>query len=266
MADPNPSVQPGQKRDPGPFAEHNTDLGKFSHGNFDVAYRPSDAELVITFKAKFEFESGIPIYQQQEMRNGFQAGIAMWNNSGIYMQTANAEALNEIIRFHFELVETNSGYHKIIDVARNNIRPWVFMDLNISIDWRYDIKTLAHEMGHVFGNYDEYGGTGFLGWLERRMWWHDNRFLHQTDALMNSGTTFYPRYFDHFQRFVNKHFEDLGIQYDLVQGPPTSLPVDSSFLPMFFGEDPPRDRRMRGVAHGYYPVNVSLHQLPGPHR
>src|SRR5262245_39121130 len=31
--------------DPGPFSEYDTDLGKFSHGNFDAMYMPGDGEL-----------------------------------------------------------------------------------------------------------------------------------------------------------------------------------------------------------------------------
>ena len=50
-------------------------------------------------------------------------------------------------------------------------------------------------------------------WFERRMWWHDNDYLSDTDALMNSGTEFRVRYFDHFAKFVNNHFRNFGVTY-----------------------------------------------------
>jgi hypothetical protein len=133
------------------------------------------------------------------------------------------------------------------------------MDLNISIDFRRDVPTLTHELGHVFGNYDEYGGEGFLGWLERRMWWHDNDHLEDTNAVMNSGQReFRTRYFDHFQEYVNDHFEDLGIRYDLVQGPRRSLRPHSRTTWFFDNEQ--EDYSMSGVAFGYIP------KLGGPRR
>jgi hypothetical protein len=220
MADP---VAPPARVDTGPFKETDTDLGKFSHGNFDVEYLPRIGQLHITFKAQYEFESGIPLYQQNEMKRGMLDAIEMWTHCGIFLRTTSQEALNEIIDFRFRLVES-SDYHKVVDVHKDPMRPYVFRDLNISIDWRHDINTLAHELGHVFGNYDEYGGEGFLGWLERRMWWHDNDHLDDHRGMMNSGQLeFRPRYFDHFQKFVNKQFAPLGIRYELIQGPRLSL-------------------------------------------
>ena len=62
------------------------------------------------------------------------------------------------------------------------------------------IQTLIHELGHVYGNYDEYRGSGFMGWVERRMYWHDNDHLSDTSALMNDGSDFRARYFDHIQQ------------------------------------------------------------------
>jgi len=51
-------------------------------------------------------------------------------------------------------------------------------------------------------------------------WWHDNDHHDDKNAMMNSGyTEFRKRYFDHFQEYVNENFEDLGIYYDLEQGP-----------------------------------------------
>jgi hypothetical protein len=243
------------KKDPGPFKETDTDLGKFSHGNFDAEYRPQAAQLLITFRAKYDFESGIPLLHQAEMKAGMLAAIDMWSHSGVYLRTRSLDALNEIIDIRFRLVETDD-YNKVVDVYKDPMRPYVFRDLNISIDWRKDVTTLAHELGHVFGNYDEYGGSGFLGWLERRMWWHDNDHLDDSAALMNSGKEFRTRYFDHFQKFVNEHFEDLKIRYDLIQGARVSHRRRGWMSP---------ESARRTLAYGYEPAFGGPKRKPGPH-
>ena len=48
------------------------------------------------------------------------------------------------------------------------------------------------------------------------MYWHDNNFLKDTGALMNLGfdaNAFRPRYFDHFEKYVNKQFAQVGAKY-----------------------------------------------------
>ncbi len=250
-----PQLLPLGRKDPGPFKETDTDLGKFSHGNFDAEYIPKQAKLLITFRAKYEFETGIPLNQQAEFKTGMLDAIDVWSHSGIYLRTTNAEALNDIIDIRFRLVETNN-YHKTVDVHKDPMRPYVFLDMNISIDFRFDVPTLAHELGHVFGNYDEYGGSGISGWFERLMWWHDNNHLGDSNAMMNSGQKeFRPRYFDHLQKFVNKNFEDLGIRYDLIQGPRVSLRRRKRMRP---------ESWMRSVVHGYGPAYGGPKRTPGP--
>lgn len=252
---PAPSL-PTIKKDPGSFGKKDTDLGKFSHGNFDVEYRPDKAELMTTFRAKYEFESGIPVHQITEFKNGMLQAIDVWDNSGVFLWTRNRQALNQSIALRFQLVES-SDYNKVVDVQKDSMRPFVFVDLNISIDWRFDIETLAHELGHVFGNYDEYGGTGFMGWLERRMWWHDNDHLDDTNALMNGGMEFRKRYFDHYLEYVNDHFKDLGIQYELAQGARSEVRASRVA----------RKRWVRsGVNLGFLPDEGGPHELRGPIR
>ena len=45
-------------KDTGPFSARNTDLGKFSHGNFDVDYDPNQATLMVTLKVTYRFRKG----------------------------------------------------------------------------------------------------------------------------------------------------------------------------------------------------------------
>jgi hypothetical protein len=249
---------PKPKKDPGRFGEVDTDLNKFSHGNFDVEYLPDQAIVLTTFRAKYEFEQGIPVTFQQEMKKGMLRAIENWSNSGVYLWTSNSEALNEVIEFRFRLVESTT-YNKIIDVYKDSMRPYVFRDLNISIDWRFDIKTLTHELGHVFGNYDEYGGEGILGWIERRMWWHDNDHLDDHEALMNSGLEFRTRYFDHYQAWVNEHFARLGISYALGQGQLNTVRSNRSSRAKAQWVN-------TGVVYAHRPCEGSPRERPGPLR
>jgi len=196
------------KKDTGAFSEKNTDLGKFSHGDFDVEYVPEEGTLWVTLKVKYEFQKGIPADRRAQFKRDLQAAVDRWDNSGVFLETKNPEALNPIIWIRFRMYESND-YHKLVDVEEKPKREWVGLDLNVS--QRTMIPTLTHELGHVFGNYDEYKGEGVLGWLERRMYWHDNAYLKQLCTLMNEGTEFPVRYFDHFEKYVNKNFAKLGI-------------------------------------------------------
>jgi hypothetical protein len=136
--------------------------------------------------------------------------VKAWDNAQATLESSMF-VLNPVIRVRFIMREVNSGEHKTVDVENDPRREWVGMDINIHK--ATTVTTLTHELGHVFGNYDEYKGGGFMAWVERRMYWHDNRFLSDTTALMNSGSQFRTRYFDHFQRFVNKHFAKVKAWY-----------------------------------------------------
>jgi hypothetical protein len=196
--------------DPGPFSEYDTDLGKFSHGNFDAMYIPGDGELWIILKVKYEFESGVTAGEQATVKFRLATAVQAWDNAQATLETTMF-VLNPVIRIRFILREVTSGEHKTVDVEDSPRREWVGSDLNIHKGT--DVHTMIHELGHVFGNYDEYRGSGFMAWVERRMYWHDNDHLNDHNGLMNSGSDFRPRYFNHFQGFVNRHFAKVGAWY-----------------------------------------------------
>ncbi len=201
--------------DTGPFSAYDTDLGKFSHGNFDALYIPGDGELWIVLKVKYEFEKGISGGEQTAIRGRMYMAVKNWDNAHARLES-HMFVLNPVIRIRFILREVDDGEHKVVDVEVKNRREWVGMDINIHKGTT--AFTLTHELGHVFGNYDEYRGSGFLSWLERRMYWHDNDHLSDKGALMNEndhGGGFRTRYFDHFQGFVNRHFARVGAWYGI---------------------------------------------------
>jgi hypothetical protein len=196
--------------DPGPFTKINTDLGKFSHGNFDVRYAPAEGELIVTLKVDYDFDKGVNAAEQAAIKTRMQQAVDAWDKARATLETVDF-VLNPVIRIRFELREVAKGSHKTVEVTIDGRREWVGMDININKLTTTD--TLIHELGHVYGNYDEYKGSGFMAWVERRMWWHDNDHLDDTDALMNSGNHFRARYFDHFEKFVNEHFARIGAKY-----------------------------------------------------
>jgi len=198
--------------DRGAFHKYNTDLGKFSHGNFDVAYDSRLGILQVTLRVTYRFQSGITLAKQNEFKNNLKGAAAAWDNAGVYLRSADP-VLNSVIRIHFKLQEVASGAHFTIDVEKAYRREWVGYDLNVWEDTPKQI--LIHELGHVFGDYDEYRESGFQAWVERRMYWHDNAYLGDTNALMNKGMEFRGRYFDHFARYVNQQFHRVGVKYEV---------------------------------------------------
>jgi len=196
--------------DTGPFSEYDTDLGKFSHGNFDVMYIPGEGELWIILKVKYKFEKGITSSEQTAVKQRLAQAVQAWDNAGARLETGRF-VLNPVIRIRFFLREVASGEHKTVDVEKGSRREWIGMDINVHKGTT--VQTFIHELGHVYGNYDEYRGSGIGGWLERRAWWHDNDHLSDTSALMNAGTQFRARYFSHMRDFVNRKFVKVPAWY-----------------------------------------------------
>ena len=176
--------------------------------------------LAVIFRGSYKFEKGISDADTKTFKSKMASAVARWDNSGVYLKTDHACAVHKKIKFDFVFIEDDKGPHKTIDVDKKERREWVGMDLNVWIGTT--VSTLTHELGHVYGNYDEYKGSGIGGWFERRMWWHDNDYLDQSCAVMHSGHEYPARNFDHFERFVNKHFKPLGIAYRAVRDKPIS--------------------------------------------
>jgi hypothetical protein len=201
--------------DPGPFSAFDTDLGKFIYGNFDVMYLPGSGELLVVLKVKYKFEDGVEQGNRTAIRARMYLAAQVWNNAGVTLQS-RMFVLNPILRFRFEVREVPSGEHKVVDVRAGKMRENVAFELNIHQDT--DVPTLVHELGHVFGNYDEYRDDGVWSWLMSHFSLaHDGRFLSDTKALMNNDMKeFRGRYFDHFQNWVNRHFARVGGWYRVV--------------------------------------------------
>jgi hypothetical protein len=273
MAEPGKpgAVVGARKKDPGPFAEKDTDLGKFSHGNFDVEYQPKAAKVQVTLKLAFDFADDAPIKDRQEFIDSMRKAVGIWDRTNVFLRTTNPEAMNPIIRFGFQMLHVTTGEHKTVDTTTWFDRPFVAIDLNMKLKYKNKWATMAHELGHIFGNCDEYPtGDGCAGWFESIMWWRDNDHLDDLNALMNSGYNFNPpviefrkRYFNHFQKWVNEHFEDLGIRYELEQSEfPVTVPESAPTWPP---QVDAMDER-NGIRDGYVPAHRGPGRQPGATR
>lgn len=183
------------------FEEKNTELGGLSVGKFDFYF---DGNIVlIEVRVKFSFEDGITTVEQDKFKVKFLKAIRdKWSNSGVSFVSTGV-CSNDRIPLEIDLIENESDYHKLVDVAKDNRRPNVISDMNMHLS--ISEKTIAHEFGHVIGLYDEYDG----GFVENNMFWHDDG-SHQSDtsALMVSGSELRKRYFENFLNKVNELSSD----------------------------------------------------------
>ena len=188
----------------------NTDLGKFSHGNFDFVYDPAGPAITAVVRVKYDFEPGIGLEDQKTFKNKMQEAVDEHWNSQAYLvpKDISKNVASARIPIRVVLKEDAESHHFTVDVETNRTwpfeRPWVGWDLNVgaSIDGKpITVPTLAHELGHVLGNWDEYDG----GFLYNRGYWQDGRFVYEADrTLMGSGTEQRERYFDHFAEAASK--------------------------------------------------------------
>jgi hypothetical protein len=153
---------------------------------------------------------------EQVVRWKMRKAVEAWDNAQATLES-RMFVLNPVIRIRFRLFEVSgtAANKKIHVAASGDVREKVMRAVTIS--QHTPIEVIIHELGHVYGNYDEYRGSGLKAWIERQMFWHDNRFLSDTNAVMNGdGHEFRARYFDHMQAFVNKHFAKVGAWYRVV--------------------------------------------------
>lgn len=200
--------------DPAPFSEKDTYLGKFSHGCFDIACTPAAAKVQVTLRVRFDFDSDVSTADQASVRTNFGKAISNWDKSGVYLWAEDERAKHPKMEIRFNFTESKVC-NKSVKVCNNpgdDYREWVGM-WSVHISNQTSVTTLTHELGHVFGNYDEYDGG-----IENNAYWHDNAYIKQQCALMNgSGREFAPRYFDHIARWVTEHFQKAavgGIEYN----------------------------------------------------
>lgn len=187
--------------------ETDTELGMLSMGNFDFNF--NNCAIEIEVRVKFQFTNDIAEAGRNAFKPRFINAVhSKWQHSG-YKLVGGSSCPCEDIPITVNVVENNSDYHKIVDVedkTDRDRRPMVARDINVNL--HTDDDTFMHEFGHVLGLYDEYDG----GFFENIMFWHRNRpddpgsLMNglEPDGTENTEAGLRPRFFEHYQRTVNR--------------------------------------------------------------
>lgn len=184
----------------------NTQLGKLIVGNFDFTYDGYKCTILVRFK--FKLDDDVTKTIEPIMRERFFNAIArFWTNSGYgLVRELNSKKDFIPIFIYIQEVDDEKSVHKIAHV-QNNVsltqgREIVLDEINIMPSSTEN--TLAHEFGHVLGNYDEYDPpTAWEKYVGTKLW-IDELHKDDTTALMNEGTELRDRYFEHYKNAVQE--------------------------------------------------------------
>ncbi|MFZ2898073.1 MAG: hypothetical protein WA004_05595 [Saprospiraceae bacterium] len=201
---------------PASVSYQNTDLAApYKAGNFNFSYKGGSDEAVVTFKAFLRFRNGIEQPEKDKFRRVLKDSVSCWDRAAQLEIKDNTGAYSKKIVLRFQLAEVSKKEeaNKVIDVYKEGKRlvPFFPKDVlgvvarQVNVHADIDVKTMAHELGHVWGALDEYNRSfKSVGHVGRK-----SPLLKDTSALMHDGDEFRVRYFTHFGRAILKVFFNL---------------------------------------------------------
>jgi len=199
---------------------HNTDLNApYIGGNFDFGYNAGASEASITLNTFLSWRKNFTPAQKRDFRNAMADAVAVWDNAAQVQIKDGTGGFNKQINLRFKLnvVQDRGQANKVTDVHETNDRAvWftpyrnremVMREINVFIGT--DKDTFVHELGHVWGNLDEYDA----GFLENHFSpghvASDSPYIKDKDSIMNIGKEFRTRFFTHFGRAIAPAFWDV---------------------------------------------------------
>ncbi|MEZ4776194.1 MAG: hypothetical protein R3D00_23675 [Bacteroidia bacterium] len=187
---------------------HNTDLdAPYIGGNFNFLYNSGSNEAIITLNAFLKFRENFSSAEKTNFIKVLKEAASYWDRAArIEIMDANKKYTKSItLRFLVKIVSQKKNANKVIDVFQKGKRVLPFFPKNTEVVARevnvhIDIskKTMAHELGHVWGYPDEYERGGkFIGHVGK-----GSPLIKDIKALMNHGDEFRGRYFTHIGRAI----------------------------------------------------------------
>ena len=217
---------------------HNTDLNSpYVGGNFDFLYNSGANEATITLNTFLSWRKNFSPRQKSDFQAAMAAAVAVWDNAAQVQIKDGTGGFNKQINLRFKLnfVQDRGNANKITDVHETNDRAvWftpyhnremVVRDINVFIGT--DKDTFVHELGHVWGNLDEYDA----GFLENHFSpghvASDSPYIKDKDSIMNIGKEFRTRFFTHFGRAIAPAFWDVPgfVQANVYKGKTVSRSI-----------------------------------------
>jgi hypothetical protein len=194
----------------------NTDLdAPYMGGNFDFSF-DGDYKATVTFNTYYKFASGINDTDKLDFKRKMKIAAECWDlAAAMYIMDKHGN-FSKLIVFKFVLNEVadKKKANKVTDVYKSGQNTFligtkdtgvVVRDVNVPI--HFEVKELAHELGHVWGLLDQYDRPGkWVGHVGRT-----SPLRKDTLSLMHDGDEFRPWFFSHIGKEVLKAFrnEDL---------------------------------------------------------
>lgn len=190
--------------------------------NFNFLYNGGDDKATVTMFYFLEYNDAFTDDQKAAFKENLIKAAKTWDGAAAFqLLNINGKYDKTItLKFRVEQVSNKDNANKIIVARKSGKREKVLKRVKLSIDTT--LKTMIHELGHVWGARDEYDPTtGRMNLFNRAESLGEkyllpygrvspkSPLLKDTSAIMNEGDEFRARYFVHFGKAIIKAFSGI---------------------------------------------------------